>query len=230
MNLYILVEGKRTEMVVYPAYLSHLLPELQRVKHPFEVEKNSYYIASGFGFPNILGHIENCVRDMDRYRAFDYLLVCLDTDEESVTNRVREIEEFLEKKKLWPKHGEIKVICQRKCIETWFLGSSLHKESMKSHVVARFVKEYDVLHKDPERMKRPHNYPGSVGIYHCHYLIKLYEAVGKVYTKRNPYVVCSKMFLDSLIERTHTTPHLKTFHYFLNFCKHIKEQMEQENE
>lgn len=215
-------------MAVYPAYLSHMLPELTRVMHPFETEKNSYYIASGFGYPNILSHIENCVKDMNKYPVYDYLVVCLDTDEESVANRIREIELLLNKRGLWPDHGAIKIINQRKCIETWFLGSSLHKESLKNPAVAPYIKEYDVLRKDPELMDRPDRYPGSIGDYHCHYLIKLFEAVGKVYTKRNPYVVCSKIFLDTLIERVETTPHLKTFHNFIDFCEKIKRQMKEE--
>lgn len=230
MNLYILVEGKRTEMAVYPAYLSHLLPELTRVARPFEAGKNSYYIVSGFGYPNILGHIENCVRDMNRYPVFDYLVVCLDTDEASVANRIREIEKLLNKRELWPDTGEIKIISQKKCIETWFLGSALHKEYAQNKAVAPLIREYDILHKDPEKMGRPPHYPGSVGDYHCHYLIRLCEAAGKAYTKRNPYVVCSRLFLDTLIDRVQHTPHLKTFRNFLVFCEKIRGQMEQENQ
>lgn len=230
MNLYILVEGRRTEMAVYPAYLSHLLPQLQRVYYPFETEKDSYYIMSGFGYPNILAHIENCVRDMNRYPVYDYLVICLDTDEETAANRIRQIERLLNQKKLWPKHGQIKIICQQKCIETWFLGSVLHKASIKSEGVKPYFNHYDISRKDPEKMNRPSHYPGSVGDYHCHYLIKLCEAMGKVYTKRNPYVVCSKVFLDSLIERTRMIPHLKSFKNFLNFLELIKAQMELENQ
>lgn len=39
MNLYFLVEGKRTERKVYPAWLAYLLPELKQVKNYDEVEK-----------------------------------------------------------------------------------------------------------------------------------------------------------------------------------------------
>lgn len=37
MNIYFLVEGKRTERKVYPAWLAYLLPELQRVQSYDEV-------------------------------------------------------------------------------------------------------------------------------------------------------------------------------------------------
>ena len=214
-------------MAVYPAYLSHLLPELRRVNHPFEAQENSYYIVSGFGYPNLLGHIENCVRDVNRYDAYDYLVVCFDTDDESVRDRTAIIEKVLNKRRLWPKKAKIKVICQKKCMETWFLGSGLHEKGKPHPPVLPYMQAYDVCRKDPEKMDRPENYPGSVGDFHCNYLMKLVEASGKIYTKRNPYVVCSRMFLDSLIERTDTTPHLKTFKNFLNFCQQLKEELRQ---
>jgi hypothetical protein len=47
MNLYFLVEGKRTEKKVYPAWLAHLLPELQRVQNYDQVNQNNYYLFSG---------------------------------------------------------------------------------------------------------------------------------------------------------------------------------------
>jgi len=41
MNLYFLVEGTHSERKVYPAWLSYLLPELQRVYNYDDVnEKN----------------------------------------------------------------------------------------------------------------------------------------------------------------------------------------------
>jgi hypothetical protein len=104
---------------------------------------------------------------MNRYTVFDYLVVCLDTDEASVANRIREIEKLLNKRELWPDTGEIKIISQKKCIETWFLGSALHKEYAQNKAVAPLIREYDILHKDPEKMGRPPHYPGSVGVYHC---------------------------------------------------------------
>jgi hypothetical protein len=42
MNLYFLVEGQSTEKKVYPAWLSHLLPELNRVNNYDEVDTNNF--------------------------------------------------------------------------------------------------------------------------------------------------------------------------------------------
>jgi hypothetical protein len=46
MNLYFIVEGV-TESIVYPDWLSHLLPELHRVKVASKVQSNNYYLITG---------------------------------------------------------------------------------------------------------------------------------------------------------------------------------------
>ena len=46
MNLYFLVEGRRTEKKVYPKWLSVLLPQINEVKFPHEITQNNFYIFS----------------------------------------------------------------------------------------------------------------------------------------------------------------------------------------
>ena len=47
MNLYMIVEGKKTETSVYPAWLSILAPHLMRVDDPRNITDNCYYLFSG---------------------------------------------------------------------------------------------------------------------------------------------------------------------------------------
>jgi hypothetical protein len=54
MNIYFLVEGRRTEKKVYPKWISILLPELSEVKNVFLVRNNNYLVFSGNGFPSLL--------------------------------------------------------------------------------------------------------------------------------------------------------------------------------
>ena len=42
MNLYFLVEGAQSERKVYPAWLTYLLPELQRVDNCDDVNEKNY--------------------------------------------------------------------------------------------------------------------------------------------------------------------------------------------
>jgi hypothetical protein len=80
-----IVEGKKTETSVYPAWLSILAPNLQRVSDPRSITDNCYYLFSGEGIPSIYNHVCNAILDVQQinrgYYKFDYLLICLDTEE-----------------------------------------------------------------------------------------------------------------------------------------------------
>ena len=43
MNLYIIVEGRRTEKKVYPAWISYLIPKLSPINWAYQVNNNDYY-------------------------------------------------------------------------------------------------------------------------------------------------------------------------------------------
>ena len=63
MNFYIVVEGDKTEMSVYPAWLTILAPTYTRIENAWEVNENNYYIFSGGGIPSIYTHVKKrCFR------------------------------------------------------------------------------------------------------------------------------------------------------------------------
>ncbi len=64
MNVYMVVEGRRTEPKVYPAWLSLLKPDFKRVDSPKLMTGNSYYLFSACGIPAIYNHIVNSVKDI----------------------------------------------------------------------------------------------------------------------------------------------------------------------
>ncbi len=51
MNLYFLVEGKRTEPKIYPSWFEYLLPNYNKIQNPGKVSNNNYYLISGLGYP-----------------------------------------------------------------------------------------------------------------------------------------------------------------------------------
>ena len=72
MNLYFLVEG-RTELNVYPAWLSYLIPELTKVEYFDKVIENNYYLFSSYGIPYIETDIINAIKDINsigKYKHF----------------------------------------------------------------------------------------------------------------------------------------------------------------
>lgn len=90
MNLYIVVEGEQTETKVYPAWLQILVPQLHRIDDAWNLSENSdsYYLFSAGGIPSIYKHVSNAVADINEINAcgkgkYDYLLMCIDVEEES---------------------------------------------------------------------------------------------------------------------------------------------------
>lgn len=81
MNVYILVEGKRTEKKVYPAWLSILTPHLKKVDIVGDVSDDNYYLISGEGYPSLLSHLKNAIEEVNEISKFRYLVLCLDAEE-----------------------------------------------------------------------------------------------------------------------------------------------------
>lgn len=145
MNIYFLVEGKRTEKKVYPRWISYLIPELSEISDPFEVTNNNFYLFTGNGYPSLLNnHLRNAVEDMNMIDKFDFLVICLDSDEETVSDRRNEVFKFIEDSKLKPSKFTFEVIVQNKCIETWFLGNrKIYSPQPKNSELIKCTKFYN---------------------------------------------------------------------------------------
>ena len=141
MNIYFLVEGK-TEAIVYPDWLAHLLPDFSRVKNAFDVRENNYFLFNGGGFPSLLhNHLRNTVEDINEINKFDYLVVCLDADDFSVEERKDEVLQFIENQSvILNNFTSLVIIVQNKCIETWFLGNAkIFKQNPENEDLRNYI-------------------------------------------------------------------------------------------
>ena len=59
MNLYFLLEGEKTEVQLYPAWIKFLKPQLQQVDFISQIDVNNFYIFSAGGIPSIYNHTVN---------------------------------------------------------------------------------------------------------------------------------------------------------------------------
>jgi len=100
MNLYFLVEGKRTEVKVYPKWLGYLLPAFKRVKYPNEAVENNYFLISGNGYPCILNQIITSIEEINELGNYNHLIVCLDAEENTVEEHINSIINKIINKKL----------------------------------------------------------------------------------------------------------------------------------
>ncbi|MDB9315843.1 hypothetical protein PN462_22215 [Spirulina sp. CS-785/01] len=123
MNLYFLVEGRSTETKLYPRWLQYLVPELTQVDNHDDVQKNNYYLVSGQGYPAILNYLSTAVEDITEVGVYNYLVICVDADEDSVKERKEEIRTFIEEQNFELGSTKVKIIIQNRCIESWLLGN-----------------------------------------------------------------------------------------------------------
>ena len=160
MNLYIVVEGRRTEKKVYPIWLNHLIPNLTKVNWAFEAVNNHFYLFNGNGFPALLhNHLTNSINEVNEKGNFNYLVLILDVDETTIQERINEVNNFVIENNLHLNNTELVVIPQNRCIETWFLGNrKIFKNNPQNNELSEFIKFYNVKENDPEKMGIYSNY------------------------------------------------------------------------
>ena len=222
MNIYFLVEGRRTEMKIYPAWLSCLVPELTRVNHFDQVATNNYYIITGGGYPSILNTVlPNAVQEINVVGRYDYLAVCLDADESSVAEREAEVRAVFNRIAL--ENAGLEIIVQNRCIETWLLGNrKIYSPNPQNADLIKWTRFYDVSANDPELMGV---YPGYANHarFHESYLKALFAEKNMTYTKTRPRDAAEEHYFNQLMARVLEEPqHLQTFQRFLNFCKIVQ--------
>ncbi|MCI5130180.1 MAG: hypothetical protein D3904_01365 [Candidatus Electrothrix sp. EH2] len=202
MNVYFLVEGK-TEKKVYPKWLAYLAPQLKQVDFPFDVLTDNYYLISGGGFPSILdNHLVDSAADVNAAGKFDYFILALDTDDVSATEKREEVEEFISEHNIIFNDCEVVILPQVVCMETWFLGNRrIYARNPSSAQISAFTNHYNTAQDDPEKMRQPEGYSGSIGDYHFQYLKNMLREKNIRYSKTNPQAVKESYYIDELKSR-----------------------------
>lgn len=218
MNLYFLVEGKRTERKVYPMWLSILKPAMVKISYAADANDNNYYLMSGEGYPSLLNHLENAIAEINEIGKYDYLILCADAEETSVETRKKEILQYMEEKNISLKKAELIIIVQNPCFETWFLGNrKMFKRNPQSIALNQYINFYDVRQQDPEEM--PSYQENTKAQFHHAYLREIFCERNITYSKQKPGPVGEESFLNELISRHNETGHISSFQEFINFIR-----------
>lgn len=230
MNCYIVVEGEQTEMSVYPAWLSILAPAYKRIECFDDVNENNYYIFCAGGIPSIYNHVTNAVLDINDINSkggprYDYLLVCIDTEEENRDYILHQIEFQLKSKGISLQDAELLVFEQKICMETWFLGNQIvFKDNPQDSEYLKYIRYYNVSEKNPEEMGNiDENRFSTRARFHIRYLKRMLEERNMNYSKNQTIAVQQQSYLNQLIKRYEETGHIATFGSWYEFVKaHFK--------
>lgn len=224
MNVYIIVEGN-TESKVYPEWLAHLAPGIVRKAHPSELADHSYYLFNAGGIPSIYRHIAHAIEDINSLIEsgvrIDFLLVCIDTEQESRSYILEQIDKTLKEEGVGRPKCPMLVFEQRVSMESWFLANrKVFKSNPEDRDLIRFIEHYNVRTDDPELMDTidPTQY-ATKAQFHNTYLRKIFKERKMTYSKSNPKEVCKRHYLDEIIDRYKESGHIPSFGRWYEFVK-----------
>lgn len=239
MNLFFVFEGK-TEPVIYKSWLSILLPDLTEVKQFSDVNHNNYYYESDMGLPDCYNIAVNAIQDINTIPKYDYLILVLDSDRLTTSEREQEARTIIneklaqEKYHTLPSNCNFKILVQNVCIETWLLGNrKFFVRNPQSESLKQYINYFDVSVNDPEELANEFHQNEGKKIFDCNtkaqfhveYFRELFKERmnGRVYSKSRPYEVNTQGYFEQLLLRVkENTGHLLSFQEFIRFCDFIK--------
>lgn len=217
MNLYILVEGKQTERKLYPCWIELLTPNIQKVDFLSQLTNDKFYLISGEGYPRMIDvALINSLKDINEHKNITNFWVVMDSEGDDIVLKEQYVLDQIRKSGVDISHCQVDVIIQDPCIETWGLGNKviISRNKISPHF-APFFSHYDVQSSDPELMKVPSDYEGSIAKYHESYLKGMLSLRNATYTKKNPAALMESTYLEQLISRaSDSNQHLSSFRKF----------------
>jgi hypothetical protein len=226
MNLYFLLEGEKTETLLYPKWISYIIPELMQVDYEKDIRENNFYVFSGGGIPHIYRHAVNAMKNINDNPVFDRLIVCLDGEEIGVEARIQEIKSYIaESGVLLNNKCKMEFVIQNVCIETWFLGNrKIVKRNPLNEQLKKYIEHYNVVNNDPELMNKMENFRTKAH-FHFSYFREILKEHNLSYSKSKPKIVLESTYVDELIKRTNQTNHLPSFKNFIDLLNEIKAEI-----
>ena len=223
MNLYFLLEGKRTEKKIYPSWLGHSLPRMTEVTNPSDLKSYNYYLLSCEGYPSYLTEIPNAHEDIRQNPNVSHFFICVDAEDAGVEAKLRELREEVEASERKTKvrsanaHFETLFVVQNCCIETWLLGNRrMMATNPTTERLIAYRRFYDVRALDPEAMgKHPDSTTSRRAQFHEEYLCAMFREKHVRYSKNNPGEALKAHYFNELCARA-ASGHLASFKVLLD--------------
>lgn len=222
MNLYFILEGEKTEVLLYPKWINYILPNYSEVDFENDATTDNFYIFSGGGIPSIYNHTVNAIKNINDNPIYDKLIVCLDGEELGVKERIEEIQKYLsDSGEKLNTECEIHFAVQNVCIETWFLGNKkIVKKVPEGLKLREFINHYNITEQDPELMVKMDSYRNRAH-FHYSYFREVLKEHNLTYRKSRPTIVMEKTYFNQLERRASETEHLPTFKQLIDLLYSI---------
>jgi len=213
MNLYFVVEGRRTEKSLYKYWVSYLCPQLNLVSHISELTQDNFSIISGEGQPGYFEKIKNAFLDIASLSNVDYLFICVDSEDLLYNDKREQIDNFVSDE-CPAVDCQIVIIIQNHCIETWLMGNKrINIDNASDPELISYRDYYNVNVDDPEGLE-PIDHR-SIGEFTGRYLKLMLKEKGVSYSKKHVGKVGNKGYFKQLVRRYEQDGHINSFGYFL---------------
>lgn len=217
MNVYVLVEGQKTEKIVYRSWLTFLFNQLEEVDRVEDIGPDNFYMLSGGGYPSYRGRIKSSVEDITEHGNIDHFLVCVDAEELTVEEKIEEVRQLATG--IESTHTQLHIVVHDCCIETWFLGNKqIVSRSPERTDFREYRAFYNVVRDDPEKMPKFEKFTTRPQ-FHFEYLREVFRERGLSYSKKNPVEAKESTYFRELEKRFRTTDHIQSFGRFLGILR-----------
>lgn len=216
MNVHVVVEGDIGEKYVYKTWVPFVNPSLSYVSHISLTKEDNFSIVSGGGYPRYFDVIESAIEDVNNYNNIDRLVVAIDSEELSYSEKLSEIEDYLA---CFTCKAQMKIIIQHFCLETWALGNrKIIRPNPQSRQLIQYKKFFNVRSEDPELLPHYGIKGWNRAQFAMHYLKKALNDKFKslTYNKSNPKALLHEKYFNRVKSRYVETQHIKSFNDFLN--------------
>ncbi len=247
MNIYFVFEGK-TERLVYRHWLKTLLPHYTEKTDIRAMTNHNYMQRGDVGLPYLYQITADIIQKINENPVFDYLVLVLDADEQTVgereakaRDRIAKVLENLPFETL-PHNCRFEIIVQQVCLETWFLGNTnlvAATNGFETEDLTKYKTHFDTTLENPELMPLLESSRYSTNaLFHAGYIREISSALKQKayrnndfdatknlsYDKGKPFLITKNdAFLSDLQTRITAQPtHLKTFQAFLAFCESVQ--------
>ncbi|WP_162504771.1 hypothetical protein [Treponema endosymbiont of Eucomonympha sp.] len=214
MRYYIVVEGASGEPKIYPHWIQYTNSKLVQLSNLNDNRGDAYYLVSGYGYPNYLKIIENAIQDVNNINNFNYLVVAIDSEDNTYQEKYDEVKDLVADKL---ESAELKIIVQYFCIETWALGNRIAcRRNTQDKVLLEYKNIHDVRKADPELL------PSYKEMNRAQFAFSYLKCMlhdwypNAMYTKSNPKALLSEDYFNQIKKRFGETGHISSFRSFLD--------------
>ena len=216
MNIYVLVEGEICEKQIYKCWIPFVNPELIHVPHISDIVSNNFAIVSGGGYPNYFKVIESAFEDVFNYEAVDRLVIAIDSEELTYTEKRCEIEDYISRFEF---KVDVRIIIQHFCLETWALGNRvIIRDNHQCSILAKYKRFYNVKQFDPEYLPPYHEEELNRAQFALLYLRRALNDKYRnlTYNKSNPGALLHPKYYEKVKDRYEQIGHICSFNDFLS--------------